>query len=160
MIHGTFPFAKFGFLLFKQIARPIHKRIVLSAKRNNILRKRLCIPLAESFHKLDVRIRFFHEDWSKIKKVKLMDEKNAVDTGAYIIAELLTMLGIITVLLFEFKDYSNSTLELENKHYKDNMVLNETICKLEDRIANQSREVDELYVLFEQLQLCICKRNQ
>ena len=160
MIHGTFPLAKFGFILFKQIARPIHKKIVLSAKRNNILRKRLCIPLAESFYKLDVRIRFFHEDWSKIKKVKLMDEKSAIDTGAYIMAELITMVGIITVILFEFKDYSKSTLELENKHYKDNMVLNETICKLEDRIDDQSKQVDELYVLLEQLQSCICKRKQ
>ena len=160
MIHGTFPLAKFGVLLFKQIARPIHKKIVSSAKSNTILRKRLCIPLAESFHKLDVRIRFFHEDWSKIKKVKLMDEKSAIDTGAYIMAELITMLGIITVILFECKDYSNTTLELENKHYKDNIVLHGTICKLEDRIDNQSKQVDDLYVLFEQLQSCICKRNQ
>ena len=68
MIHGTFPLAKFRVLLFKQIARPIHKKIVSSAKSNTILRKRVCIPLAESFHELDVRIRFFHEDWSKIKK--------------------------------------------------------------------------------------------
>ena len=160
MIHGTFPLAKFGVLLFKQIARPIHKKIVSSAKGNNILRKRLCIPLAESFHKLDFRIRFFHEDWSEIKKVKLMDEKSAIDTGAYIMAELITMLGIIVVILFECKVYSKSTLELENKHYKDNMVIHETICKLEDRIDNQSKQVDELYVLFKQLQLCICKRNQ
>ena len=160
MIHGTFPLAKFGVLLFKQIARPIHKKIVSSAKSNTILRKHLCIPLAESFHKLDVRIRFFHEDWSKIKKVKLMDEKNAIDTGAYIMAELITILGIITVILFEFKDYSKSTLELENKHYKDNMVLHETICKSEDTMGNQSKQVDELYVLFEQLQSCICKRTQ
>ena len=160
MIHGTFPLAKFGFLLFKQITRPIHKKIVLNAKRNKILRKRLCIPLAKSFYKLDVRIRFFHEDWSKLKKVHITDEKSAIDTGAYIMAELITIIGIIPVILFEFKDYSKSTLELENKHYKDNMVLNETISNLEDRIDNQSKQVDELYVLFEQLQSCICERNK
>ena len=70
------------------------------------------------------------------------------------------MLGIIIVILFECKDYSKSTLELENKHYKDNMVLHETICKLEDRIYNQSKQVEDLYVLFKQLQLCVGKRNQ
>ena len=160
MIHGTFPLAKFGFILFKQIARPIHKKIVQSAKRNNILRKRLCIPLAESFYKLDVRIRFFHEDWSKIKKVRLTDEKSAIDTGAYIIAELITILGIFIAIFYEYKDYSKCKLDLENKDYKDHMALHETICKLEDCIDNQSKEVNELYLLFEQLQLCMYKENQ
>ena len=160
MIHGTFPLAKFGFLLFKQITRPIHKKIVLSAKRNKILRKRLCIPLAESFYKLDVRIRFFHEDWSKLKKVHITDEKSAIDTGAYIMAELITMLGIVIVIFYEYKDYSKCKLDLEDKDYKDRMALHENICRLEGCIDNQSKQLNELYLLFEQLQLCIYKEHQ
>ena len=160
MIHGTFPLAKFGFLLFKQITRPIHKKIVLNAKRNKILRKRLCIPLAKSFYKLDVRIRFFHEDWSKLKKVHITDEKSAIDTGAYIMAELITMLGIVIVIFYEYKDYSKCKLDLENKDYKDRMSLHENICRLEGCIDNQSKQLNELYLLFEQLQLCIYKEHQ
>ena len=160
MIHGTFPLAKFGVLLFKQIARPIHKKIVSSAKSNTILRKRVCIPLAESFHKWDVRVRFFHQDWSKIKKANVKDEKSDIDTGAYIMAELITMLGIVIVIFYEYKDYSKCKLDLENKDYKDRMALHENICRLEGCIDNQSKQLNELYLLFEQLQLCIYKEHQ
>ena len=159
MLHGTFPLAKFSFLILKQITKPIHKRIVVQAQRNYALRKYLCIPLAKCFHTCDVRIRYINHTWAKIGKVKLMDEKTAIVTGAHIIAELVAVSALFLILFIEYNKYTSTELENDDKVNKEKIAVNEKLQNIEHALEKQSKQLDELLKYFLQLRCCISRHN-
>ena len=159
MLHTTFPLAKFSFLILTQITKPIHKRIVVQAQRHHTLRKYLCIPLAEWFRTCDVRIRYINHTWAKKGKVKLMDEKTAIETGAHIIAELVTVSAVLLILFIEYNKYTSNELENDDKENKEKIAVNEKLRNIEDSLETQSKQLDELLKYFLQLRGCIYRHN-
>ena len=160
MVHGTFPLAKFGFILLKQIANPIHKGIVFQAKRSSALRKYVCIPIAECFHTYDVRIRYPHENWSKMRKATLTDEKNAIETGAHIIAEIIMGFALFLVVFMEYKKYSRDEMNSENTDHREKMEFIAKLNMLECSLNKQNKQLDELFQFFSKLQFCLTQRNE
>ena len=159
MFHGTFPLAKFSFLILTQIAKPVHKKIVFQARKNYTLRKYLCIPLAECFHTCDFRIKYINHTWAKIGKVKLMDEKTAIETGAHIISELVVVFAVFIILFIEYNKYTSNELEHKDKHNMEKIALNEKLCNIEHALEKQSKHLDKLQQYFLKLRGCIHRHN-
>ena len=151
MVHGTFPLAKFTFLVIKQIASPIHKGIVTGAKKNNIIRNYLCLPLAKWYNKCDIRIRYRHQNWRKIEKKTMTDDKNAIDTGASILSEVIVGITIFIIFFFEYNSYSAEDLNLEIVCREEKNSIIERLTRLEETVRRQSIELDNLAQILAQL---------
>ena len=84
MAIGAFPLAKLGFVLVKQISKPIANGIASRARKSKLFRDYVCIPVAQFFHWYDVKIRMRVLNVGKVSKVPKLDEKKAIETGAQV----------------------------------------------------------------------------
>ena len=85
MVAGVaFPAAKLGVLVIKQITKPLANSIANRAVKSPFFRNYICIPTANFFHILDVKVRMRILNLGKVTKVKKLDEKKAIDTGAQV----------------------------------------------------------------------------
>ena len=53
---AAFPLAKLGFLVIKQISKPIAQGFARRAKQSRIFREYICIPIAQFYHWYDVKV--------------------------------------------------------------------------------------------------------
>ena len=159
MAYGTFPFAKFAFLMVKQITNPIHKAIVRHAKKSNILRNYMCLPLAKWYTLFDIRIRYRHQNWKRIQKEAIPDEKNAIETGAYILAEVFMALVISSIIFVEYESYHTKDLKHKVENEEEENSLSERLKGLEDTVHKQSIQLDQLSKILSQLRAIISVRN-
>ena len=159
MIHGTFPLAKFTFLTIKQIINPIHKAIVTGARNNNVLRNYMCLPLAKWYTICDIRIRYRHQNWRKVQKEAITDEKNAIENGAYILAEITMGITIIIIFFVEYNSNYTQDMNSEIVKRKEENTIMERLKGLEERVNRQSIQLDQLSQLLMQLHASISKRN-
>ena len=159
MIHGTFPLAKFTFLTIKQIINPIHKAIVTGARNNNVLRNYMCLPLAKWYTICDIRIRYRHQNWRKVQKEAITDEKNAIENGAYILAEITMGITIIIIFFVEYKSNYTKDVNYEIVKRKEENTIMERLKGLEETVHRQSIQLDQLSQLLMQLHASISKRN-
>ena len=81
---AAFPAAKLGLLVIKQITKPLANSIAKRAAKSPFFRNYLCIPTANFFHHFDVKVRMRILNLGKVSKVKKLDEKKAIDTGAQV----------------------------------------------------------------------------
>ena len=86
MAIGAFPLAKLGFVLVKQISKPIANGIASRARKSKLFRNYICIPVAQFFHWYDVKIRMRVLNLGKVTSVPKLDEKKAIETGAQVIS--------------------------------------------------------------------------
>ena len=159
MIHGTFPLAKFTFLTIKQIINPIHKAIVTGARNNNVLRNYMCLPLAKWYTICDIRIRYRHQNWRKVQKEAITDEKNAIENGANILAEITMGITIIIIFFVEYKSNYTQDMNYEIVKREEENTISERLKGLEEKVHRQSVQLDQLSQLLIQLHASISKRN-
>ena len=84
MVVGAFPLAKLGFVLVKQISKPIANGIANRARKSKTFRDYVCIPVAQFFHWYDVKVRMRALQLGKVSSVPKLDEKKAIETGAQV----------------------------------------------------------------------------
>ena len=84
MAVGAFPLAKLGFVLIKQISKPIANYIATRARKNKLFGNYVCIPVAQFFHWYDVKVRMRALNLGKVSSVAKLDEKKAIETGAQV----------------------------------------------------------------------------
>ena len=71
---AAFPLAKLGFILVRQISRPIANGIANKARKNKIFRDYICLPVAQFFHWCDVKIRMRVLNLGKVTQVPKLNE--------------------------------------------------------------------------------------
>ena len=81
---AAFPLAKLGVLLVKQISKPLANKLAKRARSSKFFRNYFCIPSAQIFHWVDVKIRMRILNLGKVKNVPKLDEKQAIETGAQV----------------------------------------------------------------------------
>ena len=84
MAVGAFPLAKLGFVVLKQISKPIANSIASRARKSKFFRNYICMPPAQFFHWYDVKIRMKVLNIGKVTSVPKLDEKKAIETGAQV----------------------------------------------------------------------------
>ena len=89
MVVGAFPLFKLGFLVVKQISKPIANSIAKRAKKSRIFREYLCIPTAQLFHWYDVQIRMKLLNLGKATTVPKLNEEKAIETGSQLLSEFI-----------------------------------------------------------------------
>lgn len=99
MAVGAFPLFKLGFLVIKQISKPIANGIARRAKASPIFKDYICIPTAQLFHWYDVRVRMRMLNLGKATAVPKLNEAKAIETGAQLLSEVI-ILGVGTAILF------------------------------------------------------------
>lgn len=57
MAASAFPLAKLGFLVIKQVSKPIAQGFARRAKESRLFREYICIPIAQFYHWYDVKVR-------------------------------------------------------------------------------------------------------
>ena len=81
---AAFPAAKLGVLVIKQVTKPLAQSLAKRAVKSPFFRNYIVIPTANIFHILDVKVRMRILNLGKVSKVKKLDEKKAIDTGAQV----------------------------------------------------------------------------
>ena len=84
MAIGAFPLAKLGFVVIKQISKPIANGIAARARKSRIFRNYVCIPIAQFFHWYDVKARMKTLNLRRVSTVPKLDEKKAIETGSQV----------------------------------------------------------------------------
>ena len=97
MAIGAFPLAKLGFVLVKQISKPIANGIASRARKSKLFRNYICIPVAQFFHWYDVKIRMRVLNLGKVTSVPKLDEKKAIETGAQVISYFISFNAGLTL---------------------------------------------------------------
>ena len=144
---GTFPLTKLGFILLQQITHPIVRKIVAQTKVNKILHNYCCIPIAQAFYRCDVRIRFRyvpHNLGGSINKIPRLDDKKAINIGAYIITEIFILLSIVTVAFVEYSKYVENDMAQQKQLKNEQRQFCKRLKKLETEICQNSAQLTEL----------------
>ncbi len=81
---NQFPLTKLGYLLLRQLAKPIANFVTKRAKNSKIFSRYVFIPTAQMFHYLDVKIRMKILQLGKVNSVPKLDEKRAIETGTQV----------------------------------------------------------------------------
>lgn len=81
MAVGAFPLFKLGFLVVKQISKPIANALARRAKSSRIFREYVCIPVAQMFHWYDVKVRMRILNLGKVTTIPKLNEEKAIETG-------------------------------------------------------------------------------
>ncbi len=100
---AAFPLAKLGFLLVRQVSKPIATAISRRARESAFFRDWICVPAAQSFHWFDVRIRMRLLDLGRATEIPKMNEEKAIATGAQLLSELIILSTAAGILVYEYR---------------------------------------------------------
>ena len=124
-VGAAFPLAKLGFLLIRQVSKPIAKSIAERAKKSPVFANWICKPVAQLFHfyEVKVKMRSLNLGTGKVTKVPKLSESQAVQQGAEILSEMIILSIASAILIYEYtkskeKDEASQhrTLKCLTKH--------------------------------------------
>ena len=92
-VGAAFPLAKLGFLLIKQVSKPIAKSIAQRAKNSPFFKNWICIPVAQAFHFYEVKVKMtaLNLGSGRVTKVPKLSETQAVQQGAELLSEIIIL---------------------------------------------------------------------
>jgi len=143
----AFPIAKLGVLLFKQISKPLARRISKNAENIKVLREYVVIPTGQMFHYLEVKLKMASLDLrlrGKVTKVPKLSKKDAIEHGSTILSEMLILCTAIGVLVYEYRKGQEEKIEEENQKRDDREMLKNKLFELETSIDNHSNNIHSL----------------
>ena len=143
----AFPIAKLGVLLVKQISKPLAKRFANRAKKHRLFRDWVCIPIGQTFHYCETRVKLASLDLvlkRKVVKVPKLSEKDAIEQGSTILSEVLILFTAIGILVYEYKKSRDEKKEEEEIKTAERELLK---TKLFDLETNIERHSDNIYFL-------------
>jgi len=140
------PLLKLGFLLVKQASKPLAKRIAAGARKSNLFKNYVCMPIAQIYHFYEVRLKMsaLKLGGGKVTKVPKLSETKAVEQGSEMLAEV-TILGIASsLLIYEYNRSSEKEQAKEAKLKADREMIKTKIFELENKMEQQSMQIRSL----------------
>uniref|UniRef100_A0A0K2T0Q1 OPA3-like protein CG13603 n=1 Tax=Lepeophtheirus salmonis TaxID=72036 RepID=A0A0K2T0Q1_LEPSM len=159
MVAAAFPLAKLGVLVIKQVSKPIAKSLADRARASQFFRNRICIPIANLFHWYDVKTRMKSLNLGDVKSVPKLNEKNAIDTGAQILSEMVIFCVAAGILILEMIRQSDKEEAKQQVILEEKDALKRTITNLEFRVEKQSVQIRELTRLSHRIQESLHKKS-
>jgi len=143
---AAFPVAKLGFLLIKQVSKPVAKSIAARAKTSPLFKNWVCIPVAQLFHFYEVKMkmRALNLGGGKVTKVPKLTEAKAVEQGAEILSEFIIISIASGILIYEYNRSSEKEEAKEEKLKADRESIKNKIFELELKVEKQSTQIRSL----------------
>jgi len=141
---AAFPAAKLGFLLIKQISKPIANGIAGRARKSKLFREYICIPVAQFFHWYDVKVRMRVLNLGKVTSVPKLDEKKAIETGSQLLSEFILLAIGGGIVIFEYRRQSEKEEVKTQVIEQEKAEARDQVTNLELTVARQSVQIKEL----------------
>lgn len=157
----AFPLAKLGFLLIKQVAKPVAKSIAASAKQSRVFRDYVCVPVAQLFHFYEVKMkmRALNLGGGKVTKVPKLSEVKAVEKGAELLSEVIIVSIASGILIYEYNKSREKDEAKEERLKADRETIKNKIFDLELKVEKQSTQIRRLATTAIHLEEEIQKRS-
>lgn len=142
---AAFPVAKLGFLLVKQVSKPIAKRIAERAKKSPFFANWVCIPTANLFHWYEIKLKLRMMNMgSKVTKVPKLNEAKAIEQGSEILSEFTILFIAGAILVYEYNRSSEKEEAKEERLKQDRLSLKNRIVELELKVERQTIQIKSL----------------
>ena len=145
-IGAAFPLAKLGFLLIRQVSKPIAKNIAERAKGSPVFKNWVCIPVAQLFHFYEVKVKMsaLNLGTGRVTKVPKLSESQAVQQGAEILSEIIILSIASSILIYEYTKSKEKEEAKEDKVKADREAIKNKIYDLELKVEKQSVQIRNL----------------
>ncbi|XP_033127098.1 optic atrophy 3 protein homolog [Anneissia japonica] len=140
----AFPMIKLVSLAMKQVSKPLAKRIQSLAKRNNFLRRYICMPPAQLHHWLEINLKMRSLGLGNPKKVERLSEDAAVELGAEMLGEGIVFSVAVGTIVFEYWRQSKKDEQHEDIQTEGIKQLNERVSELEILLEQQDARIREM----------------
>ena len=145
MAVGAFPIARLVYVLVYRIAGPLANRIASRAQKNKIFRNYVCLPVAQTFHQLDVKLRMrILNLGGRVTIVPKLDEKRAIEMGAKILLELIMVAIFSGVVIFEWNRSSQKEAKKQRQIEQEDKDIKDRLQDLEFAGKKQSIQLTQL----------------
>jgi len=145
MVAAAFPVAKLGFLLVKQVAKPIAKSIAARARNSRLFREYICIPVAQAFHWYEIKLKMrMMNVGGKVTKVPKLNETKAIEQGSEILSEFILLSLASVILIYEYNRSKEKDDAKENALAAERERLKNKMFELEFKIEKQTVQIREL----------------
>ncbi|XP_054746963.1 putative OPA3-like protein CG13603 isoform X2 [Anastrepha obliqua] len=144
MLHITLPILKLSLLGIQQLSSHVSKFIRMEAKQSKTFRNYMCVPAAQCYHWLDVKIKLLLLNMGRHVKVAPLNEAVATELGAEVLGEFIVFVTASTAIIFETNRQStkkNIEALSVNMHHKD---IIEAMEVLKYRQEQQNAYVQEI----------------
>jgi len=143
---AAFPVAKLGFLLIKQVSKPLAKSVAARAKVSPFFKNWICIPVAQLFHFYEVKMKMkaLNLGAGKVTKVPKLTESKAVEQGAEILSEIIIISIASAILIYEYNRSKEKEDAKEEKLKADRESIKNKIFELELKVEKQSTQIRNL----------------
>jgi len=145
-VGAAFPLAKLGFLLIRQVSKPIAKNIAERAKTSPFFKNWVCIPVAQLFHFYEVKVKMatLNLGKGKVTKVPKLSETQAVQQGAELLSEIIILSIASGILIYEYNRQKEKEEAKEIKIKADREAIKDKIYNLEVKVEKQSVQIRNL----------------
>jgi len=142
----AFPLAKLGYMALKQAGKPLANYMKRRAKTSMFFRDRICIPVAQAYHRWDTNVRMVNLGLSKPEKgsIKPLNATLAVDLGAEMVGEFSVFIIGAAVLYLEY--WRQSRKAEKEQEEEDNYLksLSDNITNLNILVEKQDAQLREV----------------
>jgi len=142
----AFPLAKLFYMALRQAGKPLANHMKRKAKTSTLFRDKLCIPVAQMYHRWDTNVRMTNLGLTKPVKgsIKPLNETLAVDLGAEMIGEFTVFLIGAAVLYLEYWRQSRKAEkeQLEEENYLK--TLSDNVTNLNFMVERQDAQLREV----------------
>merc|ERR1719422_1617621 len=145
-VGAAFPLANLGFLLIRQVSKPIAKNIAERAKTSPFFKNWVCIPVAQLFHFYEVKVKMvtLNLGKGKVTKVPKLSETQAVQQGAELLSEIIILSIASGILIYEYNRQKEKEEAKEIKIKADREAIKDKIYNLEVNVEKQSVQIRNL----------------
>jgi len=142
----AFPLAKLGYMALRQAGKPLANYMKRRAKTSLFFRDKICIPVAQLYHRWDTNVRMVNLGLSKPAKgsIKPLNETLAVDLGAEMVGEFSTLLIGAAVLYLEYWRQSRKAEKEQQEEENYLKSLSENITNLNILVERQDAQIREV----------------
>jgi len=141
-----FPIAKLGYMALRQAGKPLANYMKRRAKTSIFFRDRVCIPVAQLYHRWDTSVKMVNLGLTKPTKesIKPLNETMAVDLGAEMVGEFSVFLIGAAVLYLEYWRQTRKA-EKEQKEEENYLKsLSDNITNLNILVEKQDAQLREV----------------
>jgi hypothetical protein len=147
---AAFPVAKLGFLLVKQVSKPIAKVLAARARNSKIFRTYVCIPVAQLFHWYEIKMKMkMLNIGGKVTKVPKLNEAKAIEQGSEVLSEFILLSIAAAILIYEYNRSKEKEDAKELAKTQEAERIKNKIFELEfkqDKQTTQIRELSKLVI--------------
>ncbi|KAJ2995537.1 hypothetical protein HDV02_000654 [Globomyces sp. JEL0801] len=132
-----------GNLLVKTLAKPLANRLKRSVKKQSTFFENICIQIAQSYNRLDMKLKMNFLDY-KTEPITPLSEAKAVELGANFLSELIIFsVGAITIMGEAYR--SNKSKNDKQKDMVDAIIeLEENLRIHQLLLQSQQSQINDL----------------